>query len=71
MTTTAVVHGQEWFEVEVTIPIGGSVIRRRWCAKAQTSQRPQSVLSRMISSRSLLGDIITESTDFSSLTPYN
>jgi hypothetical protein len=30
MTTTAVVHGQEWFEVEVTIPIGRPVIRRRW-----------------------------------------
>jgi hypothetical protein len=28
-TTTTVVHGQEWFEVEVTIPIGGPVIRRR------------------------------------------
>jgi hypothetical protein len=40
-------------------------------AKAQPSQRPQSVLSMMIYRRSLQGDIITESTDFSSLTPYN
>jgi hypothetical protein len=29
LTPTAVVHGQEWFEVEITVPIGGPVIRRR------------------------------------------
>jgi hypothetical protein len=40
-------------------------------AKAQPSHRPQSVLSMMISPRSPQGDIITESTDFPSLTPYN
>jgi Transposase IS4 len=49
----AVVHDQEWFEDEVTNPIGGPVIRR-----------PGSV-------RRLQGDVITESTDFSSLTLYD
>jgi hypothetical protein len=36
-------------------------------AKAEPPHRPQSVLSKMIAPRSLQGDIITESTDFSSL----
>jgi Transposase IS4 len=53
LTTTVVVHDQERFEEEVTIPIGGPVIRRPW------------------SVRRLQGDVISESTDLSSLTPYD
>jgi Transposase IS4 len=53
LTPTAVVHGQEWYEEEVRIPIGGPVMRRPW------------------SVRRLQGDIISESTDFSSLPPYD
>jgi hypothetical protein len=33
LTPTAVVHDQEWFEEQVTIPIGGPVIRRPWSVR--------------------------------------
>jgi hypothetical protein len=63
--TTTVVYGQEWSEVEVTILLEVLLYVDGGRAKAQHSQRPQSVLSMMISSRGLQGE------NFSSLTPYN
>jgi hypothetical protein len=61
-------NGSKWrlpFLLEVLLYVDGGR------AKAQPSQRPQSVLSTMMYPSTLQGDIITESTDFSSITPYN